>query len=97
MKTALELLGDDAYVGMVTVAGAHPLSSEATHTPEGWVRLLELIAQRAREEMREACAVAAEGVVADGENRCALGPDDCERCEYEANVAKRIRALQVCP
>jgi len=62
MKTALELLGDEAYVGMIRVHAARPLSSEATHTSEGWVRLLELVARRAREEAYDEIDAAAERI-----------------------------------
>jgi len=59
-------------------------------------RDLELVAQRAREEMREA-AVAAALAQPPGDRACSLGPDQCERCEYEAIVAGRIRELPVKP
>ncbi len=85
MKTALDLLGEDECT-----------RSECYTSP--WCRHdAELVAQRAREEMREMAAVAAEGVTSEDGGRCALGPDDCERCEYEANVAARIRTLKVKP
>jgi len=83
LKTALELLGDDRCRGYHGSGG--PMVRWCDYD-------LELVARRAREEAYE---MAAELMTSKGD--CNLGPEECERCEWEADKAKAIRALPTEP
>lgn len=80
MKTALDLLGPNTTACACRMEFGYICSHEA-----------ELVAQRAREEMREMAAGKAIAMLA------AFGDAHCDRCRASDDVADEIRKLPVTP